>query len=383
MKQRKIIIIGLFKFPHGDANANYQQYLSQALINAGYKVELLSYINSEYASTDFYEYKGIAVKSVVKKSKDKLLTRLYSGKLFPYMVYKLLKKQNLTQNDLLFIPRGVPAIYNAAVKLRKKIGFRIACCPLEWFGKEEYVSLKEYYKAEKEFQALKNVDVLFPISYNIANQFPKNKKLVLPMMTDVSEYSYFEKKYGKYQFIFPTNGKMKDSIIEMLRGIALLDEGELSRVTFHFTGIKKEIIDQALNCDEKETILKSIVLHPWLKYDELVELFRKMHYLFLARPINQMTLSNFPSKVPEVMTHGVVPVVTRVGDYTQFYLRDDVDSLIFEGCSSEKCAEVIRRAINIPFDKYQRMSRNARKCAEERFDYHNWISQIKSVLEEI
>ena len=94
-----------------------------------------------------------------------------------------------------------------------------------------------------------------------------------------------------------------------------------------------------------------------------------------------MTLSNFPSKVPEVMTYGVVPVVSRVGDYTKYYLKDGVNSVVFEGCDANSCAKAIRRAISFSKEEYIEISSKARECVEKKFDYHNWTKKIKQAIE--
>ena len=64
-----------------------------------------------------------------------------------------------------------------------------------------------------------------------------------------------------------------------------------------------------------------LVFHGRLEYAELLELYQNMDYLFLAREKNIITESNFPSKVPEMLVYGVIPVCSDVGDYTKLYLR--------------------------------------------------------------
>lgn len=76
-----------------------------------------------------------------------------------------------------------------------------------------------------------------------------------------------------------------------------------------------------------------------------------MDYLFLAREKNIITESNFPSKVPEMLVYGVIPVCSDVGDYTKLYLENDVNAIIFEGAAPEECSQAYRRAINIDKEK--------------------------------
>lgn len=183
------------------------------------------------------------------------------------------------------------------------------------------------------------------------------------------------------RFILPANGMMKDALPEMLHGLALLTKEELSRLEFHFTGVTENQIKSILNGFEYEKIKNSVILHDWMKYENLISLYQNMHFLLLARDTNQMTLSNFPSKVPEVMTYGVVPVVSRVGDYTKYYLKDGVNSVVFEGCDANSCAKAIRRAMSFSEEEYIEISSKARECVERQFDYHNWTKKIKQAIE--
>ena len=276
---------------------------------------------------------------------------------------------------------GKSKLISTLFRLKKKYKFKTIGYPLEWFGVEQYKTPREAKKGEVQFQLNANHDLLFPISYHIRNQFPKTPALVLPIMADVTEFPFVPKKMDVCRFILPANGMMKDALPEMLHGLALLTKEELSRLEFHFTGVTENQIKSILNGFEYEKIKNSVILHDWMKYENLISLYQNMHFLLLARDTNQMTLSNFPSKVPEVMTYGVVPVVSRVGDYTKYYLKDGVNSVVFEGCDANSCAKAIRRAMSFSEEEYIEISSKARECVERQFDYHNWTKKIKQAIE--
>lgn len=63
---------------------------------------------------------------------------------------------------------------------------------------------------------------------------------------------------------------------------------------------------------EWEYLKSHTIIHDWLGHGELIALYQKMHFLVIARNVCQRTLANFPSKVPEVMSLGIVPVVSDV-----------------------------------------------------------------------
>lgn len=376
---RRVIICGWFRYPRGDATANYIQYLTMALLEAGYHVEILSRINELESPQPLDNF---AIHNICSTNKSRFLRRVENGKLFPLYFSKKLREFNLNADDVVIVHPSFRAM-DKLLAIKKKTGFKTVCLPLEWFGREQYLSDKEYMKGEQEFQNNKEHNLLFPISTHIREQFPGTPCLVLPIMADISNVEYRDKSRGKYIFVFPAHGFMKDAIGEMLRGIVLLTDNQINKIEFHFTGIRTDSLLKYLSHDEYKKIEQSVILHSWMEYGDLIELYQKAHFLLLARETNQMTLSNFPSKVPEVMTYGVVPVVSRVGDYTKFYLEDGVNSIIFDGYNAECCAKAIERALQLPFEEYHMLSDGARQCVRDKFDYHNWTEKIKNAIEEM
>ena len=377
---KRVFILGWFSYPRGNATANYVQYLAKALQEEGFCVTVMSALNSEFKLSDGDIIGGIKVRNIRWESKSSHIRRLLNGRLFPIVLAGKIAKLRLTSDDILIVQTTLPAI-KTLFQLKKKYKFKTVGYPLEWFGIEQYKTSMEAEKGECQFRINVKHDLLFPISYQIRDQFPETPALVLPIMADVNEFPLVPKKMNIYRFIFPANGMMKDALPEMLHGLALLTPKELSRLEFHFTGVKENQIKSILNSFEYEKIKNIIILHDWMEYENLISLYQNMHFLLLARDTNQMTLSNFPSKVPEVMTYGVVPVVSRVGDYTKYYLKDGVNSVVFEGCDANSCAKAIRRAISFSKEEYMEISAKARECAERQFDYHNWTKKIKQAIE--
>ena len=379
---RRIIICDLCTFPRGGARSNYLQYFADALTIEGYYVELFMGINKEYSHDNEFVFHDKLIHDIYYHGKNKYLTRLMNGLFFKLRFKRIMKRQQLNKSDLLIVSSVEPLI-GPIFALKKKYHFKTASTPLEWFPSNFFSNKHDAYIANKMFWHNAKNDILFPISHKIREQFPNNDCLILPCMTDTKEYKYLQKLEGKYIFVFPANGIMKDALSEMVKGILLLSDQDLRKMELHFTGVNEEKLKSIITNEEWERIANTIIVHKWMEYSELVSLYQKAHYLFLARDENQMTQSNFPSKVPETMTYGIVPVVSKVGDYTSYYLENGLNSLIFEGCDSNICRDMFDKAINIPFSDYNRLSRNARKFAEDKFDFRNWSSKMKNIIESV
>ena len=57
--------------------------------------------------------------------------------------------------------------------------------------------------------------------------------------------------------------------------------------------------------------------------------------------------------------------------------------MIVETCSSEGLAQVLRKTLHISQSKLKIMSEQAKKTAENNFDYRNYIDEMKCFLENI
>lgn len=383
----RVVVVSTVSYPRGGATANYLQYLLSAFQEIGYETIIIAEPNKEFVAENSECYLKSRIISCYYNSKSKIAKRLMNGKMYPYYIKKVLKELSLAQNDIV-IPLGDYRIHEAVLSRRNRDHYRTVACPLEWFP-ENYFSSKKRYLAEKKYfeGCLPRHDYLLPISTHISEHFTTLgvPNTVVPIMADTSEFVYTPKmkKSDKYKFILTANGAMKDSLDEMLKGLASVNVEKLQAIEFHLCGVKEEKIEQILNMEERRKLKNVLIRHDWLRYDELTDLFNQMHYILLARPITQVTLSNFPSKIPEALCYGIVPVVSRVGDYTNLYLQDGKESFVFDGCTAKDCCNAIERAVSVPFEEWLQMSHAARKMAEERFDYHNWISVLKSVVEKM
>lgn len=387
---KKAYIFGFLDFPRGSASANYVQYLALCLKSIGYTPVIISNGNKELCEVKDSKlvYKDIIVELFeLNNSKVKNYIDFHFG--IGNIVTRKLKKLNLKKGDLVIAYSINCFDFIKVFKYAKeKEVTTIACIP-EFFTEQMF----KYGKFDWRYwsynytmkRSILTADKILPISTYIEKIYKSYNcdTLCLPIMADTKEFEYKKKVRSdkKRRIIFPANGAIKDSIISMLKSFTLLTEQELDKLEFHITGINKSYIYENLEAKELDRIEDIIVLHKWMDYEELISLYQKMDFLLLARETNQMTLANFPSKVPEVMGYGVVPIVSRVGDYTKYYLTDGRDSIIFDGYNEHACINAIRRALSLSDEQLDNMELFSRKCAEEKFDYRVWKEKIRKFIE--
>ena len=381
---KRVFICGDLTFPRGGSSSNYIQYLGMALIECGYEVHVVSTKNKNYTDK---EINGIII-DTYEYSKNKMVKYVEYWVGAERKVKSILRQYRIDKDDLIIMYSQKAILGHALRKFAKKREVKIGAAVVELFEKKDITSQKyswNYFQykilIDKEYE---NFDFLFTISTYIESKYRNSgvKQLVLPILADPYEYPFVEKEYAKKRFIFPAMGKMKDALDNMVLAVNETLKEKKDDVEIHFCGVKKEQVARILNADISE-IDSRMIFHSWMDYSDLVDLYNQVQFLLIARADSQMTRANFPSKVPEVMTYGVVPLASRVGDYTNLYLKDNYNSFIFEGCDVAKIKEVLCRCIDLSEQKMKLLSDNARKTVEDEFYYKQWVHKISCFLWEL
>jgi len=381
MKSR-VYICGDVKFPRGDAGSNYIEYLALALIDAGYQVYVLAVSSNPSAQ-----------KSGIHNGIPYILFR-YGGRVDQKMFYYVstgrrivayLKKEHLTTKDFVIFYTKNAIFLNQINRWLKQNDVRAAACVVEWHQAFQY----KYSYLNPEFWMFqlcfyfyyRKVGNIFAISKCLEEIFSRQgcNVLRIPILANPYEFPYHEKAHKKIQFIISGNADKKDSPGNMVEAFNSFSEKELLNIQIHLAGMSQKNAQKLLTrCSVP--VKNIIVLHEWLEYKELTALYQEIDYLLIGRPVNKVTLANFPSKVPEMMAFGIIPVVSRVGDYTDIYLNEK-NSIIFEGNSSQSCETAIRRALSLGDMQKKEMAKNARQTVESKFAYNKWSQQLKCFIE--
>lgn len=386
-----VYICGLYKFPKGSAGSVYVQNLAKAFAKIGYSVVLITDANKD-VDMDVYlrehTLDNIKLDEVQVPSGKLERTRFYywdAGKVFQ----DKLELYSFEQDDVIVTYSAFSRLNISLLKFAHSKGIKIVACVVEWMthkqSKYGFFDFKYWDYIYNFYRVFPGFDGILAISELLHNHFDKIGVLsfTLPIMSDPFEYPYEEKKPDeKRLFIYPANGLMKDSIDIVLKAFVSLNYRDLEGVELHLTGVTMDTVRRVLDSNEYSRIENVIVLHGWMKYDDLVALYNKVCFLIISRGVSRMTLANFPSKVPETMNYGVIPVVTRVGDYTSLYLNEH-NSIIFDENTVESCARAIKKAIGLNKDEISAMSKRARETSEIKFNYLTWTNKLLVFFDEL
>ena len=97
--------------------------------------------------------------------------------------------------------------------------------------------------------------------------------------------------------------------------------------------------------------------------------------MILFRFNNQVCRSNFPSKVPELLSCGLFIIANNVGDFFD-YLEDGKDSIRIQENTVESCVAALLNALSLNEIERKRLSENAVTSAYEKFNYKRYSQSL-------
>lgn len=385
MKER-IFICTHSQLPRGDANSNYIFHMALSLVEEGFEVIAIG--RSKSSNTSIEKVEGVLCVNIARSKR--LPAKIEGHIFFGSQMCRELRNYHIRKDDYLILYGGYVSLFHSiANKMNWLEKGHITACVVEWPTKQQF----RWKHIDPNYLLWKYVfNRMIPkwkkvvaISENLCSHFTEcgcDTFLLPPMINAQRKISGERKSFEKQVFIYAGADTQKDAIRNMLFAVEKLSDQDRSCFDFHITSLTEEKARKLLG--EKQYILdeyeECLHIHGWMEYEDLINLYYVSDYLLLARETNQFTRSNFPSKVPEMMNYGIIPVCSRVGDYTDSYLHHLVDSIIFEGASSDACADAIRTAISIPEEKRICMSQKAIENARDHFDYKQWGKKLSEFI---
>jgi len=392
---KKAYICTHASFPRKDATANYIYGLAKCLQIIGYKVMIVSRgCNREEDWCDVgegYKYHGICYDAIGERPKSLMgviCRYFYESR----QVLKRLKRSTMTEGSCIFVYSVNYFYVRDIYKYAKKRKIELYTCITEHHQPFQYKGGRwnpVFWMERLGFQLGIPINrKVIVISQYLQNYFVKKKckTFILPPLVDTEEYGWDRSNRSRinfYNIIYSGNPFGKDDMNVMIRAILKVSKENKGKIRFHITGGSENQIK--ISCDlrdeEWDDLKQSICIHPWMEYEELIKLYCDMDFFLLARHTNKVTLANFPSKVPELMACGIIPIVSKIGDYTQMYVQDGKNGIVFQNCSVEECAAAIERAVKLTDGEKEYLSCNARGMVSDKLDYHVWGEKIKDFLE--
>lgn len=389
MDDRRVYIVSDKHFPHGDAGGNRIEYMATCFKEEGvqpYVISLGENVSQEYnRQRGFYQYGDIRYKNVVFKSNKVSRFQHYfkSGS----AAGRILCEFGVRDIDRILIYSSNPIFIKQVLRfLTKEQQTRVFYDVVEWDDKNSfkygYLDPRYWIFAWCFYGIYASSNGVIAISRNIQRYFT-NKGIdtnYFPICLDAAAFAGVEhtrNSIDKIRLIYPGNPQHKDDISIMLEALDALSKEEREQIEFHFTSVKESRIRAIMGPKTPilDRLANTIYFHPWLEYSDLLALYGSIDALFMLRFDNQVSQSNFPSKVPELLACGVTVLANDVGDFFNF-LSDGVDALKIKSNTVDGCVETLRRYIALTADERRKMADAALRCANEKFHYTKYAKSL-------
>ena len=383
----RIIIVTNAMYPKGNALANYIEKICKLLklVDSDYDITIIAAQNSHDLSVQETVY-DTKIIYVCKNKYNPFYLDFFE---LERTLHELSK--NLNKGDVFFVfGLGIINCLQVFIFSKKSKAYSVVCYGERYDRKyfdKNIIGLLGYLHSEIR------LNIIMPIAKNaivVSNHLKEkcindrmNVALIPPLSDELSFYCNEDYEKKKYKWIYSGCDIRKDRIDNILMAFSNLDDNLIDSVELHFTGITSDKLKKLIDKKAWNKIKKNIYIHEWLNYKEYDALLRKMDFGIILRDVNRTTLANFPSKVPEYLNYGIIPVVSRVGDYTSFYLRDGIDSLFVEGSDPIQCVKVIKRAMALTEKDLIRLKNNARRTCAEKFYINNWKETMETFMKKL
>lgn len=383
-----LLIISSAKLPEGDAESVRLHTFGKLFREIGYNVAFIGMGYSEYLKEQTFD--GFSYVSLRKKYRNKF------DRIYFYFNYKnrLLKYLDtymaVNKVDVILFADLSPGVISSISKFCRKRKIQIIADCVEWYSPSQFklgifspaMILKNI---ENKFTINKDIKVIAISSY-LYRHFKKKNCLVtrVPVILDVMNQE--NKKivdFEKLTILYGGSPGKKDYLKEIIDGLALLTDFELGKIEFRVIGVTEEQLIK--NCGVKLSSLnrvkKSISILGRVPRDQvLLNLYESDFSILLRSETMRYAQAGFPTKVVESLSTGTPVILNITSDLNQ-YIEHMKNGLIVSDCSDVSFYFAIKKALELtPMEKLS-LQENARKSAEEFFDYRKYKKNIKKLLD--
>lgn len=114
--------------------------------------------------------------------------------------------------------------------------------------------------------------------------------------------------------------------------------------------------------------------------EDALNIVRDADYTVLLRSQQRYAQAGFPTKFAESMSVGT-PVICNLTSDLALYITDGVEGLICNDITMEAITVVVKRALSLSLSERTKMRQASRSQAEQSFDYHPYARSLKQLLE--
>ena len=389
MKNVFIIVSGN-RYPEGDAGAVREHAFALILKELGYTPIVVSM----GPSTNFImkTYDGVSYYSLRYK-KQNIIFRVLGRFLYNKNLNKILKRIDKTEIKGIMYVSGGRKTSKFVRKFTLKNSINLYHDSVEWYSPEEFPDGEE----NKAYQANNrlNTEIVgkgwrtVAISSYLYEHFKDkcDKVIRIPVIMNVSSIEYnlkSSKLDEKLKFAYAGSPGTKDYLAEIISGFAMLSSENINKIELHIAGVTKEQLVSVCKAkvEDIDKLGDALVIYGRLPREKAVQKVREADFSLLLRDENlRYAKAGFPTKIVESLSCATPPMCNYSSDLSM-YLFDGQNAFIVGGNKAKDVNETLVRILNFDRNLLPKIRENARKTAEENFDYTKYINVFREFIKE-
>lgn len=378
---KKALIVTEDYFPYGSATASRILAFCRLFIDVGYDIYVLSLHGHGSLNHNQIEYDIIS-------GSDKTSIETFIGD--NRIIDRLRKYLNNNTVDFIF-GVSIHVKYNKILKLCKDRKIPLILEQCEWYDVSSYKLGKIDYRYLRFTNNIKHnygkANGIIVISKFLEKHFSiQNKNVIrIPSITDVMDKKCnVNNKHEKIRIVFAGSVSKSKELLKPILEALISSKEFLSKIQFNIYGINEHQL--LLNIDNDKELLNkvrnSITINGFIPQTQIEDKLKESDYSIFIRQKRRSSNAGFPTKLCESMSIGTPVITNDTGDIIT-YIRDGINGFICKDNTKESIIEVFDRILRLNNDEYAQIRDNARKTAEEHFDYRNYKKQILSFIDNV
>ena len=168
----------------------------------------------------------------------------------------------------------------------------------------------------------------------------------------------------------------KDNLELLLRAIEELKHEKLHIVLNLYGPSIKDLEKVLEDVSLLDKLQDRLIFHGRIPHEQLLTRLQKNDFTFLYRPLLRYAMAGFPTKFVESMAAGI-PVIANLSSNIGRFLKDGWNGIIISG---DDLTTALKQACSYSPEQLRWMRNNARRTAEESFDYRVHTARLATFM---
>jgi len=392
---KKVIYVGAFRFPAGDAAASRVLNNAKILRALGYKVIFVSWGGKHQESDkgedgNFY-YQGFQYVNTddIDMKQTNPLKRIYnhffSGRKSLFFI-----KQTINTVDIVIGYNPSMFFTNRMLSLCKKYNIPFISDITEWYDSNEFpggrYSPASWVNDLNMRFTQKKVKNKIVITSFLDRYYKASNNIILPPLVDSEETKWTTIKtvlppFNGIRLIYAGTPAKKDLLGIILNAVVSYLKREL-KLQFVIVGVSKENISNYTNNQEVLSSPNNIIFCGRVPQIDVPSYYNISDFSVIIREATRKNMAGFPTKLAESLLAGV-PVIANSTSDIEHYIINGENGLVIDNYTEQSLISILNKLQDLSLQEINDMKNKAKKSGENQFDYRNYSNQVQLFLNNV